>query len=42
MLARIGVRVTLNAQTRLQYFAQISNPGYLTSFYMLGWDAEHV
>jgi peptide/nickel transport system substrate-binding protein len=37
MLARIGVRVTLNAQTRLQYFAQISNPGYLTSFYMLGW-----
>jgi peptide/nickel transport system substrate-binding protein len=37
MLARIGVRVTLNAQTRLQYFAQISNPGYQTSFYMLGW-----
>jgi peptide/nickel transport system substrate-binding protein len=37
MLARIGVRVTLNAQTRLQYFAQISNPGYNTSFYMLGW-----
>ncbi len=27
----------LNAQTRLQYFAQISNPGYNTSFYMLGW-----
>ncbi len=37
MLARIGVKVTLNAQTRLQYFAQISNPGYTTSFYMLGW-----
>ncbi len=37
MLARIGVKVTLNAQTRLQYFAQISNPGYNTSFYMLGW-----
>jgi peptide/nickel transport system substrate-binding protein len=37
MLARIGVKVTLNAQTRLRYFAQINNPGYNTSFYMLGW-----
>ncbi len=37
MLARIGVRVTLNAQTRLRYFAEISNPDYHTSFYMLGW-----
>ena len=37
MLARIGVKVTLNAQTRLRYFAEISNPGYNTSFYMLGW-----
>ena len=26
MLARIGVKVTLNAQTRLKYFAEISNP----------------
>jgi len=37
MLARIGMKVTLNAQTRLQYFSQISNPDYHTSFYMLGW-----
>ena len=37
MLARIGVRVTLNAQTRLRYFAEISNPDYHTSFYMLCW-----
>ena len=37
MLARIGVKVTLNAQTRLKYFAEISNPDYQTSFYMLGW-----
>jgi peptide/nickel transport system substrate-binding protein len=37
MLARIGVRVTLNAQTRLRYFAQISAPAYNTSFFMLGW-----
>ncbi len=37
MLARIGIKVTLNAQTRLKYFAEISNPDYHTSFYMLGW-----
>ncbi len=37
MLARIGVKVTLAAQTRLKYFAEISNPDYHTSFYMLGW-----
>ncbi len=37
MLARIGMHVTLNAQTRLQYFAKISNPDYATDFYMLGW-----
>ena len=37
MLARIGVKVTLSAQTRLKYFAEISNPDYHTSFYMLGW-----
>ena len=37
MLARVGVKVTLNAQTRLKYFAEINNPGYKTSFYLLGW-----
>ena len=37
MLARANIRVTLNAQTRLKYFAEISNPEYHTSFYMLGW-----
>ncbi len=37
MLARVGVKVTLAAQTRLKYFAEISNPDYHTSFYMLGW-----
>ncbi len=37
MLARAGMKVTLNAQTRLKYFAEISNPEYKTSFYMLGW-----
>ena len=37
MLARIGVKVTLNAQTRLRYSRKINNPSYNTSFYMLGW-----
>ena len=37
MLARIGVRVTLNAQTRLKYFAEILSPNFNTTFYMLGW-----
>jgi peptide/nickel transport system substrate-binding protein len=37
MLARIGIRVTVNAQTRARYFAEILGPGYNTSFYLLGW-----
>ena len=37
MLARIGVKVELLAQTRAKYFAEILNPGYKTSFYLLGW-----
>jgi peptide/nickel transport system substrate-binding protein len=37
MLARIGIRVTVNAQTRARYFAEILGPAYNTSFYMLGW-----
>jgi peptide/nickel transport system substrate-binding protein len=37
MLARIGVKVNLRAQTRLKYFAQILRPKADTSFYMLGW-----
>lgn len=37
MLARIGVRVQLNAQTRARYFSEILGPGYRTSFFMLGW-----
>jgi peptide/nickel transport system substrate-binding protein len=37
MLARIGVRVQLNAQTRARYFAEILGPRYNTSFFMLGW-----
>jgi peptide/nickel transport system substrate-binding protein len=37
MLARVGVKVNLNAQTRSKYFAKILGPGYNTSFYLLGW-----
>jgi peptide/nickel transport system substrate-binding protein len=37
MLARIGVRVTLNAQTRARFFAEVNPPRYNTSFYLLGW-----
>jgi peptide/nickel transport system substrate-binding protein len=37
MLARVGVKVTLNAQTRLKYFSEINNPNYHPSFYLLGW-----
>jgi len=37
MLARVGVKVTLNAQTRLKYFAEINTPEYKTSFFLLGW-----
>lgn len=37
MLARVGVKVNLNAQTRSKYFATILGPAYDTSFYMLGW-----
>ena len=37
MLARIGIRVTLNAQTRARFFAEVNGPRYNTSFYMLGW-----
>jgi peptide/nickel transport system substrate-binding protein len=37
MLARVGVRVTLVAQTRARFFAEVNAPGYNTSFYLLGW-----
>jgi peptide/nickel transport system substrate-binding protein len=37
MLARIGVKVDLLAQTRAKYFGKINAPRFETSFYMLGW-----
>lgn len=38
MLARVGVKITLLAQPKAQYFAKVLEAGgYQTSFYMLGW-----
>jgi peptide/nickel transport system substrate-binding protein len=38
MLARIGVRASLNAQPKAKYFAKVlASGGYDTSFYLLGW-----
>jgi peptide/nickel transport system substrate-binding protein len=37
MLAKIGIKIVPNFQTRAKYFAKILGPGYNSSFYMLGW-----
>ncbi|WP_158931804.1 ABC transporter substrate-binding protein [Acidisphaera sp. S103] len=37
MLARIGIKVDLNAQTKSKFFTKIGEPDYNTDFYMLGW-----
>jgi peptide/nickel transport system substrate-binding protein len=37
MLARIGVKVNLSAETRSKFFARIQLPKAATSFFMLGW-----
>jgi peptide/nickel transport system substrate-binding protein len=37
MLARIGIKADLLAQTRAKFFGKINAPRYETSFYMLGW-----
>ena len=37
MLARIGIKVDLNAQTKSKYFNKILAPNYDTDFYLLGW-----
>ena len=37
MLARIGMKIDLNAQTKARHFGTIGAPKFDTSFYMLGW-----
>ena len=37
MLARVGVKVNLNAQPKAKYFSKVLAPAYDTSFYLVGW-----
>jgi peptide/nickel transport system substrate-binding protein len=37
MLAHVGIRVTLNAESKVKYFAEIPPPKYATSFFLLGF-----
>ncbi|MBS0560598.1 MAG: ABC transporter substrate-binding protein [Proteobacteria bacterium] len=37
MLAKIGVKVDLTAQTKTRFFNKIAAPAYDTDFYLLGW-----
>lgn len=38
MLAKIGIKINLNAQPKAQYFAKVlQSNGFDTSFYLLGW-----
>jgi peptide/nickel transport system substrate-binding protein len=37
MLAHVGVKANLLAQTKAKYFGKINAPKFETSFYMLGW-----
>ncbi len=37
MLARIGVKVDLTAQSKIRFFSKIQKPAYDTDFYLLGW-----
>jgi peptide/nickel transport system substrate-binding protein len=37
MLARIGMKIDVNAQTKSKFFTEINTPTFNTSFYLLGW-----
>lgn len=37
MLARIGIKVDLTAQTKSKFFTKINSPNYNTDFFLLGW-----
>jgi peptide/nickel transport system substrate-binding protein len=37
MLARVGIKVDLIAQTKSKFFTKINAPNYDTDFYLLGW-----
>jgi len=40
MLAKIGVKIRLNAQTRGKFFAKLMTPTQSSSFFLLGWLPE--
>ena len=43
MLARVGIKVNLLAQTKGKYFGKVlAQAGYDTSFYMLGWTPSSI
>jgi peptide/nickel transport system substrate-binding protein len=37
MLARIGIRLEVNAQPKARFFKEIGPPDFHTSFYLIGW-----
>jgi peptide/nickel transport system substrate-binding protein len=37
MLARINMKIDVNAQTKSKFFGEINTPKFDTSFYLLGW-----
>lgn len=37
MLAKVGVKLRLDAETRAKFFAKLLDPKYHTSFYLMGW-----
>ncbi|HEY3920436.1 MAG TPA: ABC transporter substrate-binding protein [Stellaceae bacterium] len=37
MMAKVGVKLRLNAQTRGKFFAKLMDPGGGSSFFLLGW-----
>jgi len=40
-LAKVGIKVTLNALPKDQYFDKVLGPNYDTSFYLLGWSQDN-
>ena len=37
MMARVGVKVEVDARTKIKFFADVNYPAYKTSFYLIGW-----
>jgi peptide/nickel transport system substrate-binding protein len=37
MLARVGIKVDLDAQTKTKFFTKVNGPAYDSDFFLLGW-----